>query len=192
MDVVEELMKAMKSLLKKQQKKPHKSTECGIQSQRVLWEPEAQPYTPSLKTGMAHIRNIRAMKAHWIPAMGMQGGVPVRVQEDAWRSDPNPVYLRHPCIFHWDQGGQGPLSRPQSLDWLSESMCWKEDIFNHIYAEDVKLSFINYAALCDHSYKNNHTETKMKRKEAKFSWELSLSITIFSFCWFFYHFFNFL
>lgn len=57
-----------------------------------------------------------------------------------------------------------------------ESTCWR-NIFNYTSAEDVKILFINHTISYDHNYKNNHTETKMRRS-VKFLWKLLLSITI--------------
>jgi hypothetical protein len=62
------------------------------------------------------------------------------------------------------------------------------DTFNYLPAKDVEMLFLHYTILYDHSSKNNHIETKVRRKQIKLSWQLSLSGAtmdpIFSFCHF--------
>lgn len=59
---------------------------------------------------------------------------------------------------------QGPTQGTRALIGSPESMCLKEDVFNHIAAIDIKILFLNYTILYDQCYKNNHRERKMRRK----------------------------
>lgn len=86
---------------------------------------------------------------------------------------PNPVKYnlskmpKDPCVLHWDQGGQGPISRHQSLDWLTWEYMLKGRYLNHISAEDIKMLLAHYTILYHHNCKNNHTETRIRKEISK-------------------------
>lgn len=114
------------------------------------------------KPGIAQIRNIMGMKA----------------QQDSWafrcvnelRKMPNlvkhrlPEMPKDPWSFTETKVDQGPSQGMRALIGSLESMCFKEDIFNHISAEDEKFVIYKLYILYDHNCKNNHTERKMSRK----------------------------